>query len=58
MTLVKVPAETEFIGVVTLRDPTKESAAIVKDALCSDSRGSVPALASGAGARRRLKATI
>jgi CRISPR type I-D-associated protein Csc2 len=33
MTLVKVPAETEFIGVVTLRDPTKESAAIALDAL-------------------------
>jgi hypothetical protein len=33
MTIVKVPAETEFCGVVTLRDPTKESAAIVLDAL-------------------------
>jgi CRISPR type I-D-associated protein Csc2 len=33
MTLVKVPAETEFLGVVTLRDPTKESAAIIVDAL-------------------------
>jgi len=33
MTLVKAPAETEFVGVVTLRDPTKESAAIVRDAL-------------------------
>ncbi|MGO8899463.1 MAG: type I-D CRISPR-associated protein Cas7/Csc2 [Isosphaeraceae bacterium] len=33
MTLVKVPAETEFVGVITLRDPTKDSAAIVLDAL-------------------------
>jgi len=33
MTLVKVPAETEFIGVITLRDPTSDSAAIVRDAL-------------------------
>jgi CRISPR type I-D-associated protein Csc2 len=33
MTLVKAPAETEFLGVITLRDPTKESAAIVRDAL-------------------------
>ena len=33
MTLVKVPAETEFVGVVTLRDPTAEGAAILVDAL-------------------------
>ncbi len=33
MAINKVPAETEFVGVVTLRDPTKESAAIVQDAL-------------------------
>jgi CRISPR type I-D-associated protein Csc2 len=33
MTLVKAPAETEFVGVITLRDPTKESAAIVRDSL-------------------------
>ena len=33
MTIVKVPAETEFLGVVTLRDPTLQSAAILKDAL-------------------------
>ena len=33
MTIVKVPAETAFVGVVTVRDPTKEAAAIVKDAL-------------------------
>jgi CRISPR type I-D-associated protein Csc2 len=33
MTLVKVPAETVFVGVITLRDPTKESAAVVLDAL-------------------------
>ncbi len=33
MTLVRVPAETEFVGVITLRDPTKDAAAIVLDAL-------------------------
>lgn len=33
MTLVKVPAETEFLGVVTLRDPTKDAVAILVDAL-------------------------
>ena len=33
MTLVKVPAETEFLGVVTLRDPISESVAILVDAL-------------------------
>jgi CRISPR type I-D-associated protein Csc2 len=33
MTQVKVPAETEFLGVVTLRDPTKDAAKIVVDAL-------------------------
>lgn len=33
MTIVKVPAEIEFLGVVTLRDPTKESAAIVDNAI-------------------------
>ena len=33
MTIVKVPAETEFLGVVTLRDPTSAGAAIVCDAL-------------------------
>ncbi len=33
MTLVKAPAETEFRGVITLRDPTKDSAAIVRDSL-------------------------
>lgn len=33
MTQIKVPAETEFLGVVTLRDPTRDSAAIVVDAL-------------------------
>ena len=31
MTLVRVPAETEFIGVITLRDPTRDAAAIVLD---------------------------
>ncbi|NPV14974.1 type I-D CRISPR-associated protein Cas7/Csc2 [candidate division WOR-3 bacterium] len=33
MTIVKVPTETEFIGVVTLRDPTKELTAILVDNL-------------------------
>jgi CRISPR type I-D-associated protein Csc2 len=33
MTIVKAPAETEFLGVVTFRDPTKETAAIVLDSL-------------------------
>jgi len=33
MTIVKVPAETGFIGVVTLRDPTKELTAILVDNL-------------------------
>jgi len=33
MTQVKVPAETEFVGVVTLRDPTPEATKILVDAL-------------------------
>ena len=33
MTLLKVPAETSFLGVVTLKDPTQELAAILKDNL-------------------------
>lgn len=31
MSILKVPAETEFIGVITLRDPTPEMASIVID---------------------------
>lgn len=30
-TLIKVPAETEFIGVITLRDPTQKMASILVD---------------------------
>ncbi len=33
MTLLKVPAETSFLGVVTLKDPTPELAAILADNL-------------------------
>lgn len=33
MTQVKVPAETEFVGVVTLRDPTPDATEILVDAL-------------------------
>jgi len=33
MNIVTVPAETEFLGVVTLRDPTPEMAAIIVDNL-------------------------
>lgn len=33
MTILKVPAETEFVGVLTLRDPTPEASAIIVDNL-------------------------
>lgn len=33
MTINKVPAETEFVGVITLRDPTSETATILADSL-------------------------
>ncbi|MGQ9788841.1 MAG: type I-D CRISPR-associated protein Cas7/Csc2 [Candidatus Hadarchaeaceae archaeon] len=33
MTLITVPADTEFIGVVTLKDPTPEMAAVLIDGL-------------------------
>ncbi|MBC7248086.1 MAG: type I-D CRISPR-associated protein Cas7/Csc2 [Actinobacteria bacterium] len=33
MTLVTVPADTEFIGVITLKDPTPEMAALLVDGL-------------------------
>jgi CRISPR type I-D-associated protein Csc2 len=33
MTILKVPAETAFIGVVTLKDPTPETAALLCDNL-------------------------
>ena len=38
MTLVKVPAETEFVGVVTLRDPTLAGAAILINSLTHTTR--------------------
>lgn len=33
MTVVKVPTETEFVGVITLRDPTPEGTSILVDAI-------------------------
>lgn len=38
MTQVKVPTETEFVGVVTLRDPTPEATSILVDALLRTTR--------------------
>jgi len=33
MTLITVPSETEFIGVITLKDPTRETAALLMDSI-------------------------